>query len=92
MTSASIKSMTNLFCCSSIFGSLLNMNLSIKNMVRNSSAKEKIQKYVTKYTVSRPNAVEMMIFSPDEKGVMMLPILMHIVIPSKYVPDLIFKK
>ena len=54
--------------------------------------KENIQKYVTKYTVSRPNAVEMMIFSPDEKGVMMLPILMHIVIPSKYVPDLIFKK
>ena len=68
------------------------MNLSIKNMVKNRSVKEKSQKYVTKYTVSRPNAVEMMIFSPDEKGVMMLPILMHIVIPSKYVPDLIFKK
>jgi hypothetical protein len=36
-----------------------------------------------KYKVSNPNAVEMMMFSPELKGVMMDPILMHTVIPSK---------
>jgi hypothetical protein len=45
-----------------------------------------------KYNVSRAKAVEIIIFSPLEKGVIIDPILIQIVIPSKYVPALIFRK
>jgi hypothetical protein len=52
-------------------------------MVKNNNTKEKIQKYWKKKTVSSENQVEIMIFSPLEKGVMILPILIHIVIPKR---------
>ena len=45
-----------------------------------------------KYKVSKSKAVEMIIFSPLEKGVMIEPILIQTVIPKRYVPERIFKK
>jgi len=42
--------------------------------------------------VLRLNAVEIMIFSPLEKGVIIDPMLIQIVMPKRYVPDLILRK
>ena len=52
-------------------------------MVKNNNAKEKTQKYWKKKRVSSANQVEIMIFSPLEKGVIIDHILIQIVIPKR---------